>query len=543
MLNSKIILRTIGEKIKPYGFEYKGYECFRWTFQREAVGKVQSISIVIQNYKMGGRGFQIEINMANGCSWRKKWELLGDFMGFFFYDSREELEELLLSLGKGFEEVVIPRLPEACMPEYGYEDTNAMREILKRDKEILIQRFLEENPSAGEEGLLICLAKKVEQIKGKAFAEIEGQLIQLAAVYGYVFIRELWGEWDKNGLFIENIVPNFCVNVLRTICRSAQRDGGSTLVMDYVRQKASAMQWAEEGREMYGEDWELPANGWQEDKNSPGEKNPAEQGIPGLEQIISRLEQDGFSYRGRGCEAENFRKGNKEDGEYVVSMQPDKWGRSAFFTEVYRYKEERVRIFRKFSWYRPEDMGGLLEGLADDIMSAIETDKEYAEPRLHKSFTRRCIVNEEMNNFFCKNKELMAGQFRKENGLDGEAGEEDALDRIRLALDGLEGREYGEIKEELMKLAAVYGELIIRNIGGSWGRSHGKNKGGVYLRDIPVMRDIQLLEDFVWDWEYGGSGEVVKRYRGYVRQRDEWLEICRRCFGEDFSYNKDEIRF
>jgi len=71
MLTTKLLKNTFGAKIKPYGFQYKGFKHRRWTFQFEINNKIREI--VVQK-DLGS--FQLELNFP--CSNHKIGELFGD---------------------------------------------------------------------------------------------------------------------------------------------------------------------------------------------------------------------------------------------------------------------------------------------------------------------------------------------------------------------------------------------------------------------------------------------------------------------------------
>ena len=141
MFSKKILLRIFGAKIKPYGFEFTEYVCRRYTFSRIANGKEQTF--VIQN-DPGGHSLQLEINENSDCHLEINgmiWDL-----GYHFYKSSVELENILNTLGDHVVKRVIPKLTELSMVhgKVNYVDmlTEEMYTHLEMKKAGLIQYFL-----------------------------------------------------------------------------------------------------------------------------------------------------------------------------------------------------------------------------------------------------------------------------------------------------------------------------------------------------------------------------------------------------------------
>ena len=112
MFSKKLLLRTFGAKIKPYGFEFTEYVSRRYTFSRMMDGTEQTF--VVQN-DPGGHSLQLEINTHAGRQ-QEIGELFWD-LDYHSYDNSAELENILNTLGDHVVNRVIPMLAELSIPK------------------------------------------------------------------------------------------------------------------------------------------------------------------------------------------------------------------------------------------------------------------------------------------------------------------------------------------------------------------------------------------------------------------------------------------
>ncbi len=143
-------------------------------------------------------------------------------------------------------------------------------------------------------------------------------------------------------------------------------------------------------------------------------------------------------------------------------------------------------------------------------------------------YCRSCHITKKMNERFCTGKLEMAERFRRRNGLDKTAGEEDILKLIGKELDTIKGNGYEESKEQLLELGAACGELIIREIGGHWKEDEEWRikRSPVRLVEVPVIGTIDLPQELIYCWENGGSPRLYEMYRKYQWEYEEWKRLC-----------------
>ena len=197
MFSKKLLLKTFGAKIKPYGFEFTEYVCRRYTFSRTVDGKDQTF--VIQN-DPGGHSLQLEIETHAGRWWEIRerfWDLV-----YHSYENSRELENILNVLGDHVVNRVIPMLAELSIPKIEYTDmlTEEIYSLLEKEKDGAIQRFMMRNKIDAEQGTDVVmenLLREVERIKGCPFQETIDVQIELAAVYGHIILCDIGGEWIR----------------------------------------------------------------------------------------------------------------------------------------------------------------------------------------------------------------------------------------------------------------------------------------------------------------------------------------------------------
>ena len=531
MFTKKLLLKTFGAKIAPYGFEYAGIEASRrYHFKRIVEGKEQSF--VIQR---DGGSFQMEIHAYPGRGpeiskifWDLTWHR---------YRDDEELENILNALGDHVVRRVIPMLPELSIPkpEYAYSVTEDMYMRLEQEKEELLQRFMERYQIDGiheKDKIMEKLLRELEQIKDMPYPETIETQIELAAVWGYIIIRDVGGEWvkaaDAPRLEIRNcsIISNW-ENPLEMISHCSQKGGGDALAKKYVTLVGKHRERVEVERRVYGDNWEPPGT-----SNIVGEGLLNEDIVKNV--LVRNLTDMGFCYEkeiGRSW----WLKKESEDEMMQINIAEEQCQRKTFFVTLYQYRDRQLKyIYKKFCFYT--DTAGLceqLEAVSNEIKGAVLAGNQIKTPKRYYSYA--CHVTEEMDHIFRAEEKEMAERFWRRNGLDQTSEEEEILQCIAREIDSMAWADYGERraayeenKRQLMKLAAAYGELLIREIGGHWSvdEEFRMKRNHMYLEDVPVIGRISLPSDIIRHWEYGGSESFLRTHREYKWKYAEWKRLC-----------------
>ena len=542
MFTKKLLLKTFGAKIAPYGFEYAGIEAGRrYHFKRIVEGKEQTFII-----QRDGGSFQLFIYTA--CAERGP-EIRDIFWDLTWHQYRddEELENILNTLGDHVVRRVIPMLPELSIPkpEYAYSVTEDMYMRLEQEKEELLQRFMERYQIDGiheKDKIMEKLLRELEQIKDMPFPETIETQIELAAVWGYIIIRDVGGEWvkvaDAPRFEIRNcsIISNW-ENPLEMISRCSQKGGGAALAKRYVTLVGEHRKRVTAERRIYGSNWKPPRT-----SNIVDEGLLSEDIVKDV--LVTNLTDMGFCYEkeiGRFW----WLKKRTED-EMSIHIEEELCHRKTFFVTLYRYRD-RQYMYKKFCFYEDEaEMCEQLEAVSNEIKEAVIAGHQIKNPRERYGYA--CHVTEEMDHIFRAEEKEMAERFWKRNGLDQASEEEEILQCIAREIDSMAGTIYEERtiheeskrqlmelraayernKRQLMELAAAYGELLIREIGGHWtvDEEFRMKRRPMSLQDVPVIGIISLPSDIIRHWEYGGSESFLQAHQEYKWKYEEWKRLC-----------------
>ena len=537
MFSKKLVLKTFGAKIKPYGFEFTEYVCRRYTFSRTVDGKEQTF--VIQN-DPGGYSLQLEID-THVSRQQEIRELFWD-LDYHTYDNSRELENILNTLGDHVVNRVIPRLAELSIPksdvEYVDMITDEMCAQLIQEHEELRQRFLLRNGIDADQGtdvIMGSLLREVERIKGRSFQETIETQIELAAVYGHIILCAVGGEWiwEFKAVQIAHCpFPNEKEYPLKAISKCCQKGGGAALAERYVALVKKYRENVVRERRKYGDNWEPPRT-----SNKVDESLMSESILKNV--LIKRLEDLDFYFSSKvGHDWWMKRKPDQE--ELGIRIEEESCRRKAFFITLYTAIDGHVEeyMYKKFCFYQDEaDLCEQLEHAGDEIREAIREGRRIAEPDRER---KGCHPTDEMRESFRTRRAEMAENFRKRNGLDQASKEEAVLYCIAKEMDSIADDEYIKYRErigdlyrvnqkKLMELGAAYGELILREIGGSWSEDEDwrMNHRGTFLQDVPVIDRVPLPVNLIRHWENGGSRRLLWEYQEYKWAFGEWKRLCR----------------
>ncbi len=539
MFSKKLLLRTFGAKIKPYGFEFTEYVSRRYTFSRMMDGTEQTF--VVQN-DPGGHSLQLEINTHAGRQ-QEIGELFWD-LDYHSYDNSAELENILNTLGDHVVNRVIPMLAELSIPksDVKYLDmlTDELCAQLMQEREELWQCFLLRNGIDVEPGIdavMGSLLQEMEQIKGRPFQETIETQMELAAVYGHIILYSVGGEWiwERKAVQIAHCpFPDEKVYPLEAISKCCQNGGGATLAGQYVvLLKKHRVNVARE-RWKYGDNWEPPKT-----SNEVNESLMSESILK--ETLIKKLEDIGFYFSSKvGHDWWMRRKPDQEGLGMGIRIEEETCLRKAFFITLYTSTDGHIEeyMYRKFCFYEDEgELRSQLEQAGDEIREAIREGRRIADID-SKGYV--CYVTDEMKESFRTKRAEMAENFWARNGLDRVSKEEDILYCIVNEMDSIADDEYrqdwGRLRafykvnqEQLMELGAAYGELILREIGGSWSEDEDwrMNHRGIFLQNVPVINRVPLPGNLIQAWEKGGSRRLLWEYQEYKWAFGEWKRLCR----------------
>ena len=533
MFSKKLLLNTFGAKIKPYGFEFAGYVDRRYTFSRTADGTEQTF--VIQ--RDPGKVFQLLMDTHVGRVWEID-EIFWD-LDYHSYENGEELENILNILGDHVVNRVIPRLAELSIPKVEYVDmiTDEMYAQLMQEREELQQRFLQRNGIAADQGtdvVMGSLLREMEQIKGLPFRETIETQLELAAVYGYIILCTVGGEWVLKRRSVEIAHCAFSDeknDPLRAVSECCQKGGGAALAEQYMALIKKHRENVARERRKYGDHWEPPMT-----SREINEGLLSERIIKNV--LIKRLEDLGFYFSSNAGHMWWMRRSPDQE-ELGIRIEEEAWRRKTFFIVLYTAVDGHVEeyMYKRFFFYEDEkELCSQLEQAADEIREAIREDRRIADPN---GEGYGCYPTKEMEADFRVRRREMVENFWKRNGLDQASEEADILRCIAKEMDSIADADYREDmqrllafykvnQKQLMELAAAYGELIVREIGGSWSvdEEWRMTHRGSFLQDVPVMNRVPLPGNLIQCWEYGGSERLLWQYQEYKWVYGEWRRLC-----------------
>lgn len=519
MLTTKLLRNTFGAKIEPYGFKYKGFQHRRWTFSIELDNKMRDI--VIQ--KDSG-SFQLIFEFP--CDEYKAWELCGDLKWHsIVHKTDEELEDLLNTLGDHFVRRVIPKLPELMLPEYAYLDTEEMHLKLYQEKEKLISRFITRHQLSGfheTDTTMKKLLEDAEWVKDKPFEKVKNILVEMAAVYGTMIIQNIGGEWSEleNGYIDIKKLPDMIPSQspLKTVCRCCQKGGGKALAFDYAQIQSKYRYWAAEQYRKFGKNWKPLRPIIKMNKNLLTEE--------AVRETIGEKTKDIGFVCGKKL-IDYFLE--LEDNGYCATIQiaEDEWQRNGFYAAL--SKGEGGYLYSDYFFYKDEtEMRIQLNHIGEEIIEIIRQDRISPKPLFYKHMMRRWYLIPKIEEQFLIQRESLAEQFRERNEIGRDSEENEILQCITEHMDALVGSEFEACGEELLEMGAVYGDLIIRQIGGVWYEYEEWRMRQIHtgLFDVPGIDRISPQNDVVECWENGGSRGLIWRYREYQWRYGEWKRLC-----------------
>ena len=517
MLTTKLIRKTFGAKIEPYGFQYKGYAHRIWTFCIETGDRIQEIEL----QKDPG---SIQLIFTFPCGMHKTGELFGDLRYHStMYKSDEELENLLNTIGDHIVKRLIPKLPELCIPECNYFVTKEMNLKLYQEKEKLITQFLTRHQLNGfkdTDAVMRNLLQDAERVKDKPFEQVQDLLVELDVVYSTVIIQNIGGEWSElemGDITIKKLPVEIPVNISYD---DYLKEGGKAFAFDYARMQSKYRYWVAEQYRKYGKNWRPLKPIVKTNKNLLTEEIVRET-------IGEKTKDMGFVCREK-LNTSYFLQLKDDKCSMTIDITEDEWQRNGFYAALSKGREGY--LYYDYFFYEDEaELRRQLNHIGDELKDMIRQDRISPRPLFDRYIKRRYYyIVPEIRDQFLIQREEMAARFRERNGISKDSKENEILQYITAHLDALVGTAFEVCREELLEMAAVYGDLIIRQIGGIWYEYEAwrmkQIHAGIY--DVPAVDRIFPQNDIVECWENGGSRELIWRYQEYRWRYEEWKRLC-----------------
>lgn len=267
MGKKSIVVEVMKKRLVPYGFQYADYEGYRWRFSRELDGLIQSV-VIQKSY----HGNDYTLEMDNGYWFGRSREITDDpncKLDFMPFHNEEERIAVLNKLLDLVEQYGLKKLEEKAeesrakikeMEEWLYP-TPEMYKKLYEENSKLTQNFMEQynTDKLPEEDMLLLLKRELEKIKGEPYEDVQDKLIELASVYGNMFIKKVGGCWkyiESDGLSVVDITLYHWRNILQELVKIWQREDVE-LILNYYNDNCNGIiRWVRTCRKLHGEDWQ-----------------------------------------------------------------------------------------------------------------------------------------------------------------------------------------------------------------------------------------------------------------------------------------------
>ena len=131
-----------------------------------------------------------------------------------------------------------------------------------------------------------------------------------------------------------------------------------------------------------------------------------------------------------------------------------------------------------------------------------------------------------------KDNSALTQQFMSRITAAGPIKETDILQLLKKELKELRGEKYKTVQDKLVEFAAVYGNMLIKKLGGRWKYNKRIAKTGL---DITLCRWINVLEVFIEAWQKEKENLIIEEYNYRCSRVIPWVTNCRQLYGEDWQ--------
>lgn len=253
--------------------------------------------------------------------------------------------------------------------------------------------------------------------------------------------------------------------------------------------------------------------------------------------IEEKLSSYGFHYNKYECGRWTFSR-DVEGISQNVFVQKGMWGNDYYILEINTSASQaplRVHDITKdarynndfFEFHSEEERRKVLETMADiviqygiDIMNELNVIEE------------RYDATQEMHKKLFQEHDLLVDKFLERHGISNL--EEEAVlpviqDEWQLVLQA----EYKEIQDKLVELAAVYGTMLMKRVGGRW--RYSKLYKSTDIEKMPIFVTYPVLDILVQLWVKKEVDSVTQRYKKDVMIFLQWVAECRQAYGPDWQ--------
>ena len=265
-----------------------------------------------------------------------------------------------------------------------------------------------------------------------------------------------------------------------------------------------------------------------------------------VERMEERLSKYGFWYK----EYKDYRWKFIREVEGVIQsivIQRSRWGKS--YT---------LEIDAGYGSYRPQDITNDPEYNLDFLdfnskeeqISALnrllDVVEKFGLKKLEKIIQEAKATGELIRptNYMYKklyeNNSMLMQQFVERNHAEGLA-EDGILQILKKELEIIKGKDFEMIQNKLIELASVYGNMLIRKVGGRWEYNEYNDRVIMNL-DIPLYPGYPLLDWFIERWQKGEEDLIIEEYNIKCSEIINWARACRKLHGDDWQSKSSYAR-
>lgn len=222
--------------------------------------------------------------------------------------------------------------------------------------------------------------------------------------------------------------------------------------------------------------------------------------------------------------------------DYTLEMDNGYWfGRSREITNdpncnldflPFHNEEEQISVLNR-----------LLDVVEQYGLKKLEEEAEEAKKK-KKEMEERIFPTPEMYKKLYKENFVLTQKFIKQNNVD-ELSEEDMLQLLKKELEKMRGEMYVNVQDMLVIFASVYGNMMIKKVGGRWIYTKSNGKTGL---DIQLFCWVDILDDFVDAWQKGEENLIIDKYKNSCRPIIDWVRGRRKSQGEDWQPPRAKYR-
>jgi hypothetical protein len=260
-----------------------------------------------------------------------------------------------------------------------------------------------------------------------------------------------------------------------------------------------------------------------------------------IEVMKKRLSPYGFQYA--VYEGYRWRFSREKDGliesvviqksywgnDYTLEMDNDCWfGRSQEITGDPNCKLDFL------PFHNEEEQIAVLNRLLDLVeqygLKKLEEKAEESKAKI-KEMEEWLYPTPEMYKKLYEENSVLTQKFIEQHNAD-KLSEEDMLLLLKKELEKVKEVSYESVQDKLIELASVYGNMLIKKVGGRWDHLVFN---GITSVDITLLRQCDILKDMVRIWQREDAELILNDYYNNCNEIIKWVRACRKSHGEDWQ--------